>query len=130
MADVQFLRLNDKWALAYDSRQWVVQRRSGVRKSGDYAGEEFWRALSFIGTSKAVLLRVLREKGIEPTAVAQRALDALPDTFREFHEQQAGTQGTGDREKSGARREIGLRGVQVPERGEIAPSATLNTEAA
>ena len=85
MADNQFLRLNDGWALAYDSRQWILQKRTGLRTVGNRAGQESWQGKSFIASKKAVLLRVLREKGIRPTAKAQAALDALPDTFREFH---------------------------------------------
>ena len=83
--DRQFLRLNDKWALAYDPLQWILQRRMGLRKSGSSAGQESWQGKSFIADKKSVLLRVLREKGIQPTARAQEALDVLPDTFREFH---------------------------------------------
>ena len=82
--DIQFLRLNDKWALAYDPLQWILQKRGGLRKIGSQAGQEIWRGKSFIANKKGVLLRVLREKGIEPTPEAQKALDALPDTFREF----------------------------------------------
>jgi hypothetical protein len=85
MADFQFLRLNDGSALAYDSRQWIVQRRSGIRNTGDHAGQKIWTALSFIANEKTSLFRVLREKGVVPTHEAQSALDALPDTFREFY---------------------------------------------
>ena len=102
------IRLSEIWALGYDTRQWVIQRRAGVWKTGGRRGEEIWRALSFIGSNKAVLLRVLREKGVEPTAAAQRALDALPETFRQFYEQQAGMDGTVRRQKHTAHRDAGI----------------------
>ena len=75
------------------ARDWFARLASGeaagaadggLRKIGSQAGQEIWRGKSFIANKKGVLLRVLREKGIEPTPEAQKALDALPDTFREF----------------------------------------------
>ena len=82
MADTQFLRLNDGWALAHDSRQWLIQRRETSNSSAKSSG---WKAVSFIAHKKPALLRVLREKGVKPTPEAQTALDTLPDTFCEFY---------------------------------------------
>ena len=75
VADRQFLRLNDRWALAYDPRQWIVQ----------YRGGKTWQSVSFIGSEKRVLVRALAEKGVTPTPDAQRALGHLPDSFREWY---------------------------------------------
>ncbi len=81
MADTQFLRLSEKWALAYDNAQWIVQRRKAPRKKG---GECRWAAVSFIGSNKDILWRVFEEKGIDATAEARAYIDAMPDTFREW----------------------------------------------
>lgn len=75
--DRQFLRLNDRWALAYDDLQWIVQRRAGRE----------WKAWSFIATEKRILERVLREDGVKPTPEAERALRCLPDSFEEWYQQ-------------------------------------------
>ncbi len=40
--------------------------------------------LSFIGSTKATLRRVLGEKGVILTVEAQARLDARPETFRDF----------------------------------------------
>ncbi len=79
------LDADGRWQLAYDSNQWVLQRRvgssgsnrSGIRESG-------WRGVSFVGGKKATLERLYREKGIVLTAVARARFDALPDNFLVF----------------------------------------------
>ncbi len=81
MADRQFLRLSEKWALAYDNAQWIVQRRKAPSKTG---GECRWAAVSFVASNKADLLRVLREKGAEIGPAAREYIDAMPNTFREW----------------------------------------------
>ncbi len=60
VANRQFLRLREKWALAYDNAQWIVQRARRNRNRRD--GLE-WRAIAFVASDKGVLHRVLREKG-------------------------------------------------------------------
>ncbi len=87
MADKPLFNLDadDRWRLAYDSNQWVLQRRvgspgsdrSGIRESG-------WRGVSFVGGKKATLERLYREKGIVLTAAARARFDALPDNFLVF----------------------------------------------
>ncbi len=81
MADTQFLRLSKKWALAYDNAQWIVQRRKAPSKKG---GAYRWAGVSFIGSNKDILWRVLREKGAEIDPAAREYIDAMPDTFREW----------------------------------------------
>ncbi len=50
----------------------------------------YWSRLSirpsppFVGSKKATLRRVLREKGVPLTAEAQASLDALPERFMDF----------------------------------------------
>ena len=81
VADTQFLRLSEKWALAYDKNQWIVQRRKAPGMKG---GKCRWAAVSFVASDKDVLLRVLREKGAGIDPAARDYIDAMPDTFREW----------------------------------------------
>ncbi len=81
MADIQFLRLSENWALAYDKSQWIVQRRKAPIKKG---GKCRWAGVSFVGSNKDILWRVLREKGAEVDHAARAYIDAMPDTFREW----------------------------------------------
>lgn len=78
MTDRIFLRLNDDWSLGYDDLHWIVCRVYFKRDTARFL------PVSFIGSTRAVLYRVIRENGIEPTPEAQVALDAMPDTFREW----------------------------------------------
>ena len=75
-----------RWRLAYDSQQWVVQRRRRAPRRSERAGisDSGWRAVSFIGGKKVTLVRVLGEKGVVLTAEAAARLDALPEQFLNF----------------------------------------------
>ncbi len=77
-----------RWRLAYDRQQWVVQRRRLAPRRSERAGiaDSGWRGVSFIGSTKATLARVLGEKGVILTAEAQARLDALPERFMDFIE--------------------------------------------
>ena len=81
MSDRQLIRLNAKWALAYDPAQWIVQRRSHPAKGGQPAG---WSGVSFIGSNKDILWRCLDERGIDVTPEARAYIDAMPFTFKEW----------------------------------------------
>ncbi len=81
MVDTQFLRISEKWALAYDNAQWILQRRKAPGKKG---GAYRWAGVSFVGSNKDILWRVLREKGAEIGPAAREYIDAMPDTFREW----------------------------------------------
>ena len=81
MTDKQFLKLNDRWALAYDSLQWVLQRRGSVDKR---SGERRWKGESFISSNRDILVLTLREKGIVPDLGKMEEVLALPYTFREW----------------------------------------------
>lgn len=67
-----------KSALGADNGQWIVYRR---RKRRDHS---YWNPISFIASSKAILTRVLREKGIQLTSEAQDFIDSMPGSFREW----------------------------------------------
>ena|GEM_PF-4669252 len=76
-----FLRLSEYWALGHDPLQWIVLRGKRDRTRPDGMS---WRGEKFIGSDKVTLLRSLKKlkATIDPAAVA--ALEALPDTFREW----------------------------------------------
>ena len=90
MADKPLFNLDAdaRWRLAYDSQQWVVQRRAQKprvrRLEGHAIADSGWRGVAFIGGKKATLVRVLGEKGVPLTAEAQARLDALPERFMDF----------------------------------------------
>ncbi len=81
IADTLFLRLSERWALATDGIQWIVQR---ARRNGNKEGGLEWRAVAFVASDKGVLHRVLREKGAVIDSEGHAALRRLPGTFREW----------------------------------------------
>ncbi len=90
MADKPLFNLDTdaRWRLAYDANQWVLEQRRGMAGASHIEGhavaDSGWRGVSFIGSEKRVLRRVLVEKGVILTVEAQARLDALPETFRVF----------------------------------------------
>ncbi len=82
---MQFLRLSERWSLATDGLQWVVQRANRDRSKD---GGLDWRGISFVASNKSALERVLREKGAVIDIEGHAALRALPETFREWRDAQ------------------------------------------
>ena len=66
------------WALASDGVQWMLMRRV-ERKRGNC-----WDAVSFVRSSRDILARCMREKGVQP-GTAVKLLSGLPDTFDEWN---------------------------------------------
>jgi hypothetical protein len=71
--DSQIARTKD-WALASDKLQWILQRRR------TRAGQEEWRPVSFVRSTKQTLSWCMREKGV-PAVEARQLLWGLPSTF-------------------------------------------------
>ena len=87
MADKPLFNLDaeGRWRLAYDSNQWVLQKRTGSSGRNSYGiRESGWRGVSFVGGGKATLGRLFREKGIVLTTEARAWFDTLPDQFSVF----------------------------------------------
>ena len=84
MSERQFA-ISGRWALAADSLQWMLQRRAGQR----------WQSVSFVSSTRDVLVRCMREKGCPP-ADAERLLAALPSTFEEWVGERVQTPATAD----------------------------------
>ena len=85
------LDIEGRWRLAYDRNQWILQRgekrksvRAGARSKGPRSDGMDWRGVSFVGSEKRILRRVIREAGVVLAAEAQARLDALPEQFLEF----------------------------------------------
>ena len=79
MTDRQFLRLSERWALAYDSLQWIIQKRESAKGKS-----EKWRGVSFISSDRDILVLTLREKGVVPDLGKMEEVLALPYTFKEW----------------------------------------------
>ena len=76
MADRIFATAGD-WALASDGIQWMLMRRIR-RQRGDS-----WDPVSFVRSTRDILERCMREKGVAPGTAAQ-LLAGLPDTFDQW----------------------------------------------
>ena len=60
-----------RWAIATDGVQWILQRRRGDR----------WESLSFVRTTRDILARCMRQKGVRPDEMG--LLAGLPDRFQD-----------------------------------------------
>ena len=88
------MRLNDRWALAYDRLQWIIQRRGSFdKRSGKYR----WSGQSFISSNRDILILTLREKGIVPDPGKMEAVLALPYTFKEWLSERQAREGADTR---------------------------------
>ena len=76
----------EMWAVGCDPMQWLLLRYRRPK----------WRAVSFIGSKKVVLERVIGDLGINPTHFARTALKRLPDTFLDFKKQSEHSESFGD----------------------------------
>ncbi len=94
MAERQFLRLSERWALAYDNLQWVIQRRCRFDKR---RGKWNWGALSFISSNRDILVLTLPEKRAVLEHGKMEEVLALPYTFREWIAQRRAEEEAGAR---------------------------------
>ena len=76
MADSEVFRLSPEWSLGFDRAQWIVRKRR-VKKGV----KEGWRPVSFVGSDKDILWRVLGEHGVVVRPEAKAAIDAMPHRF-------------------------------------------------
>ncbi len=81
MADIELLSLSPEWSLGFDRAQWIVRKRA-ARQKGDR--RPAWKAVSFIGSDKGILWRVLGEHGVVVTPEAKTAIDAMPYRFLDW----------------------------------------------
>ena len=69
MSDRLVFKINDRWTLAADKLQWILQRRGGGN-------------VSFVSSTRDMFARCMREKGV-PASDAEAALARLPPTIAE-----------------------------------------------
>ena len=65
--------ISGNWAIASDGIQWMLQRKKG----------DEWRGVSFVRSTRFVLARCMREKGVDRSSI-DYLLSGLPDTFDEW----------------------------------------------
>ena len=81
-----FLRLGEKAALGADAVRRILYRGRDpnpdkpIPDKGLWQGK-LWTAGSFVRSTKAVLVRCIREKGLELSPEGRAAMDALADDF-------------------------------------------------
>ena len=68
--------LSKKWAFGFDELQWIIYRWRGTAKG--------WRPTFFVRSNKGVLMRNIKERGVEVSPQARTTLNRLPDTFAEW----------------------------------------------
>jgi hypothetical protein len=68
---------SDGWAVGSDGVQWILFRRRR------WSGGAYWRPVSFVRSSRDILARCMREKGVD-LATARFLLSGLPNTFDEW----------------------------------------------
>lgn len=72
------LYLNDEWVITFDAHQWIVCKARKLRS------ERKLHPQAYIGSTKSVLARVLREKGVQVDPAAQSRLDTWPERFLDW----------------------------------------------
>lgn len=70
-------RTAGEWALASDGHQWMLMRRTKRH------GAEAWNPVSFVRSTRSILERCAREKGVD-ACTSLKLLEGLPDTFDEW----------------------------------------------
>ena len=76
MVDKMVMQLGSRVALGADDNQWLLLTAAG--KAGR------WKAVGFVRSSKQIVLRLIRERGLELSEEGGAALEALPETFTEW----------------------------------------------
>jgi hypothetical protein len=74
--DRQF-KVEGGWGLATDGIQWILLRRSTRH------GVECWNPVSFVRSTRDILVRCMREKGVE-ACTADLLLAGPPDSFDQW----------------------------------------------
>lgn len=108
MSEHEICPLGPYWRLAADELQWIVEHGFPRRDDGVK-----WNGVAYVTSQKAVLLRVLREKGVAIDAEGKAALAALPESFRAWHEAKSALHS----------RETASKGYQLPSNDETRRAA-------
>lgn len=86
MRDQFLIDLAPGWALGFDNLQWVLGKtvKTPLQAVKTALGVQL-RPLAFIGSTKAVFLRVASENEIQLSPEAVEYIEAMPDTFRVWY---------------------------------------------
>jgi hypothetical protein len=89
MTNAIFLRLDERFAHGADDSPWILYKSRRAEPSPLDSNLVFgrgseWEPVSFVSSTKEILIRCLREKGCKPCDEAQVALERYPDTFRDW----------------------------------------------
>ena len=68
------------WALGNDNLQWILYRK---QRRQEHDPRPSWHAVSFVSSTREVLERCMREKGVSPAEAIEMVRD-LPDTFEQW----------------------------------------------
>ena len=79
------VRLSDGWIVTSGGMQWILRRQRSKARGG-------WVPVSFVASTKAILERCIRESGAKCCNAGHVALNALPDTFKEWRRRHTKTQ--------------------------------------
>ena len=74
--------LSDRAALGADDLQWILYRATGTKRCR--TPMDAWKGVSFVRSTKSILLRCVREKALQVSPTGWAYLSALPDTFAEW----------------------------------------------
>jgi hypothetical protein len=74
--------LSDRAALGADDLQWILYRATGTKRCR--TPMDAWKGVSFVRSTKSILLRCVREKALEVSPTGCAYLSALQDTFAEW----------------------------------------------
>lgn len=77
-SETMVCRLSERWVVKADSLQWMLCRWN---KDVRYPYGGFWKPVSFIASTKAILERCIRESGAKVDEAGRVALNTLPSTF-------------------------------------------------
>lgn len=83
MSDQFLIDLAPGWALAFDSRQWILAKMP-LEGGKTVAGARL-RPVAFIASTKTLLRRCIHENEIQLTPEAAEYINALPGTFRVWY---------------------------------------------
>ena len=85
MTDAFVIRLSDRWAILADRNQWVLAKLEKNRSQADLKHPSVrWRGVSFTGSTKTVLKRVVSEKRINVSSTALDIIEGWPDRFLDW----------------------------------------------
>lgn len=84
MTDQIDFRISEKLAIGHDPLNVIIFRRKGIAKARELNFDgDAWQAVQFIYRDKAVLLRCLREMGLQAPE-RHATLAAMPADLRDY----------------------------------------------